>query len=573
MNLKQYVPILDWLPQYNQTFFKGDLVAGLTVGVMLIPQGMAYAMLAGMPPIYGLYASILPLILYAIFGTSRQLAVGPVAMISLLIAAGVGELTSDPGEFVNLAILLALMVGGIQLLMGIFRLGFLVNFLSHPVIAGFTSAAALIIGFSQLKHLLGVDIPRSNYIHEILGNAFAQMSDINSFTLIIGVVAIGLILLVKKIKLPIPGPLLAVVFGIMMVWGLGWDAEGVKIVGEVPKGLPSIMIPHFDLDNMKKLFPIALTISFIGFMESIAVAKAIQAKHKNYQIIPNQELLALGIANIGGSLFQSFPTTGGFSRTAVNDQTGAKTGMASVISAALIALTLLFLTPLFYYLPKAILASVIMVAVFGLIDFNEAKHLWHTDRSDFLMMMVTFLGTLSLGIEEGILIGVVLSLGLIIFRTTQPHVAVLGKIPDKPHYKNIDRFDHLEIRDEILIFRFDARLYFANVSYFRETIENEILKKGDQLKLFILDADSMNGMDSSGVHAVKEIMEFCQDRQVQFVFVGVKGPIRDIFYRNGMVDQLGDHHFFFRIQHAVDFFDKKSKNQYQQYVLQTNEEE
>lgn len=573
MNIKQYFPILDWFPQYDKTFLKGDVIAGLTVGVMLIPQGMAYAMLAGMPPIYGLYASIVPLILYAIFGTSRQLAVGPVAMISLLIAAGVGELTSDPAEFVNLAILLALMVGGIQLLMGIFRLGFLVNFLSHPVIAGFTSAAALIIGFSQLKHLLGVDIPRSNYIYEILGNAFAQMQEINSFTLIIGGIAIGLILLVKKIKLPIPGPLLAVVFGILMVWGLGWDAEGVKIVGEVPKGLPSIMIPHFDLENMRKLFPIAITISFIGFMESIAVAKAIQAKHKNYQIIPNQELLALGIANIGGSFFQSFPTTGGFSRTAVNDQTGAKTGMASVISAALIALTLLFLTPLFYYLPKAILASVIMVAVFGLIDFKEAKHLWHTDRSDFFMMMVTFLGTLSLGIEEGILIGVALSLGLIIFRTTQPHVAVLGKIPDKPHYKNIDRFDHLEVRDEILIFRFDARLYFANVSYFKEIIENEINKKGDQLKLFILDADSMNGMDSSGVHAVKEMIEFCEDRQVQFVFVGVKGPIRDIFHRNEMVDQLGDHHFFFRIQHAVDFFDKKSKNKYQQYVLQTNEEE
>lgn len=573
MNFKQYFPILEWLPKYNSTFFKGDLIAGLTVGVMLIPQGMAYAMLAGMPPIYGLYASIIPLILYAIFGTSRQLAVGPVAMVALLIAAGVGELVTDPTEFIGLAILLALMVGLIQLLMGLFRLGFLVNFLSHPVIAGFTSAAALIIGFSQLKHLLGISIPRSNYIHEVLGNAFSNLDAINYQTLTIGLVAIGLILLVKKIKLPIPGPLLAVVFGILAVWGLGWHEEGVKIVGEVPKGLPAFGIPNLNMENAKALFPIALTISFIGFMESIAVAKAIQAKHKNYQVIPNQELIALGIANIGGSFFQAFPTTGGFSRTAVNDQTGAKSGMASVFSAALIALTLLFLTPLFYYLPQAILASVIMVAVFGLIDFKEAKHLWYTDRGDFLMMLATFLGTLALGIEEGILIGVLLSLGLIIFRTTQPHTAVLGKIPGKPHYKNVDRFDHLEVREDILIFRFDARLYFANVSFFKEKIEEEIIKKGKGLKLFILDADSMNGMDSSGVHAIKDIIEFCDDRNIQFQFVGVKGPIRDILHRTDIVEGIGDDNFFFRVQHAVDFFDKKTNQRYQEYALQTNEDE
>lgn len=573
MNFKQYFPILEWLPKYNSEFFKGDLIAGLTVGVMLIPQGMAYAMLAGMPPIYGLYASIIPLVLYAIFGTSRQLAVGPVAMVALLIAAGVGELTTDTNEFIGLAILLALMVGVIQLLMGIFRLGFLVNFLSHPVIAGFTSAAALIIGFSQLKHLLGIEIPRSNHIHEIIGNAFSNVDSINYQTLTIGLVAIGLILLVKKVKLPIPGPLLAVVFGILAVWGLGWHEEGVKIVREVPKGLPAFGIPSLNLENVKALLPIALTISFIGFMESIAVAKAIQAKHKNYQVVPNQELIALGVANIGGSFFQAFPTTGGFSRTAVNDQTGAKSGMASIFSAALIALTLLFLTPLFYYLPKAILASVIMVAVFGLIDFKEAKHLWQTDRGDFLMMLATFLGTLSLGIEEGILIGVVLSLGLIIFRTTQPHTAILGKIPGKPHYKNIDRFHHLEVRDDILVFRFDARLYFANVSFFKEKVEAEILKKGNSLKLFLLDADSMNGIDSSGVHAIKDIIEFCEDRNIQFQFVGVKGPIRDVFHRANIVEKIGDSNFFFRIQHAVDFFDKKTNQRYQEYALQTNEDE
>ncbi len=573
MNVKEYIPILSWLPKYNGALLKGDLVAGLTVGVMLIPQGMAYAMLAGMPPIYGLYASMIPLVLYAIFGTSRQLAVGPVAMISLLIAAGVGAITSDADTFVSLAILLALMVGVIQFLMGVFRLGFLVNFLSHPVIAGFTSAAALIIGFSQLKHLLGVNIPRSNHIHEIIGNAFANINAVNVPTLIIGLVAIALILLVKKIKLPIPGPLLAVVFGIGAVYGLGWYEQGVKIVGEVPKGLPDFGIPSLDFESIKTLIPIALTISFISFMESIAVAKAIQSRHKNYKVVPNQELIALGVANIGGAFFQAFPTTGGFSRTAVNDQSGAKTGMASIISAALIALTLLFLTPLFYYLPKAILASVIMVAVFGLIDFKEAKHLWRTDRGDFCMMLATFVGTLALGIEEGIVIGVILSLALIIFRTTQPHTAVLGKIPGRPHYKNIDRFEHLEVREEILIFRFDARLYFANVSYFKETLEEEILQKGKKLELVILDADSMNGMDSSGVHALEEVIGLCKSKEVQFYIVGVKGPIRDIFYRAKIMDKLGEDKFFFRIQHAVDTFDDKPVNDYASYALQTNEEE
>ncbi len=571
MNIKQHIPILDWISQYGKKEFKGDLFAGLTVGVMLIPQGMAYAMLAGLPPIYGLYASIIPLIVYAIFGTSRQLAVGPVAMISLLVATGVGAIaTPGSADFITLAILLALMVGLIQFTMGIFRLGFLVNFLSHPVIAGFTSAAALIIGFSQLKYLLGIDIPRSNHVHEMLLQAFEQIGATNLPTLAIGLTAIGLILLVKKIKLPIPGPLLAVVFGIMAVWVLGLHNFGVNIVGAVPKGLPSVSFVGIDFDNVKELLPIALTISFIGFIESIAVAKAIQAKHKNYEVVPNQELIGLGLANIAGSFFQGFPIAGGFSRTAVNNQAGAKTGMAAIFSALLIALTLLFLTPLFFYLPKAILASVIMVAVFGLIDFKEAKYLWRTDRGDFMMMLATFAGTLTLGIEEGILVGVLLSLSLMIYRTTQPHVAILGKIPDKSHYRNIDRFQHLEVRKDILILRYDAHLYFANANFFKETFENAIAQKGNQLKLVIFNGDSMNGIDSSGIYILEEIVENCKEQQINFYLAGIKGPIRDILYRSGLTAKIGEENFFFRIQHAVDFYDKKTTDCYKDYTLQTN---
>jgi len=572
MQLKKFLPILQWLPSYRSGDLKGDLPAGLTVGVMLIPQGMAYAMIAGLPPIYGLYASTIPLILYAIFGTSRQLAVGPVAMVSLLTAAGIGTLAEAGTEtYIALAISLAFFVGLIQFLLGAFRLGFLVNFLSHPVISGFTSAAALIIGLSQLKHLLGVKLEGSHYIHEILIEAVSRIGEINLAAFSIGILGIGLIMGARRINKAIPGPLLAVVFGILAVWGLGLTELGVTIVGEVPGGLPSLGIPELSAGSFSALLPTALAIALVSFMESIAVAKAIQAKHKNYKVDANQELIGLGIANIGGSFFQSYPTTGGFSRTAVNDQAGAKTGLASIISALLIALTLLFFTPLFYYLPNAILASVIMVAVFGLIDFKEAVHLWHADRSDFWMLAATFAGTLALGIEQGILIGVVLSIAIILFRTTMPHFAVLGKIPGKPYYKNITRFDDLEARSDILIMRFDARLYFANVNYFKERIEEEIAQKGDKLKLFILDANSINGMDSSGMHALEEIAGYCRDLGLEFNVASVKGPVRDILVKGGLLEKIGEENFFMRVQHAVDTFDEKDKQRYGKYVLQTNE--
>lgn len=572
MQIKSFFPIADWLPRYDKAQLRGDLSAGLTVGVMLIPQGMAYAMLAGIPPIYGLYASILPLVLYAIFGTSRQLAVGPVAMVSLLTAAGLAPLAeAGTAAYVALAISLALLVGLVQLGMGLFRLGFLVNLLSHPVIAGFTSAAALIIGFSQLKHLLGIKLVGGDHLHEVLLETAQRIGETNLLTLGLGIVAVAAILFVKKMKWQLPGPLVAVVFGILSVWLLGLHQYGVKIVGEVPSGLPMPQLPGFELGTMQQLLPIALTISFIGFMESIAVAKAIQRRHKDYQISPNQELVALGMANLGGAFLQAFPTTGGFSRTAVNDQAGAKTGMASIFSALLITVTLLFLTPLFYYLPNAILAAVIMVAVFGLIDFKEAKHLWHTDRSDFAMMAATFVGTLVLGIEEGILLGVALSLAVIIFRTARPHYAVLGKIPGKTHYRNIERFDDLEVRPDILAVRFDAMLYFANVSYFRDTLDRLVKEKGEALKLIILDAESISGLDSSGVHALSDVIDLCQGKGIQLFLSGVKGPVRDILHRSGMTQKIGEEHFFFRIQHAVDFYDQLSGQPYRNYALQVND--
>ncbi len=576
MKISDFIPALSWIRGYRKSWFRGDLSAGLTVGVMLIPQGMAYAMIAGLPPIYGLYAATIPLIIYALFGTSRQLAVGPVAMVSLLTATGVSALAETGSEnFIALAISLAFLVGILQFTLGVFRMGFLVNFLSHPVISGFTSAAALIIGFSQLKHLLGIDIPRTHHIHEIVWQAVEKSAAINPATLAIGISGIAIILILRRINRAIPAPLLAVFFGILLVSLLGLDETySVKIVGNIPKGLPQFSMPVPEMSQIRVLIPMALTIALVGFMESIAVAKALQAKHKDYKIDANQELIGLGLANIGSSFFSSYPVAGGFGRSAVNDQAGAKTGLAAIISSLVVILTLLFFTPYFYHLPKAILASIIMVAVSGLIDIKEARHLWHSDRRDFYMLLATFLATLSLGIEQGIGIGVLLSLAMVIYRSTRPHLAILGRIPGTPFYRNIDRFADLEVREDVLILRFDAQLYFANVNFFRNKISELTEGREEQLKAVVISADSMNNIDSSGIHALEEVAHELRQKGIRLFLVGVKGPVRDALERSGFTQKLGKDHFFMRIQDAIHYLDQipPLRPVAEDYYLQTSNE-
>ncbi|MDA8644281.1 sulfate permease [Flavobacteriaceae bacterium] len=453
---------MTWISEYKSEYFKSDLAAGITVAVLLIPQGMAYALIAGLPPIYGLYAALVPQIVYAFLGTSRQLAVGPVAMDSLLVAAGLGALSIvDPSQYIQMAIVLALLMGALQFILGLLRMGFIVSFLSKPVINGFTAAAAIIIGLSQLKHLLGIPVAQSNKIQEFASTFLQSTTPIHLPTLIIGLGSVLLLIGIKKWNPKIPSGLIAVVLGIFWVYFGKQTQTGVAIVGEIPNGLPSFTLPLTDWETIKALFPIALTIALVAFMEAVSVAKAIQEKHKNYEINPNQELIALGASNIIGSLFQSYPTTGGFSRTAVNDQAGAKTGISALVSAIIVAVILSFFTHWFFYLPKAVLGAIIIVAVINLIDLKYAARLFKSRKDEFAVLLLTFVLTLFVGITQGILFGIIFSLLLLVFRTSKPHYAFLGRIGTTNYFKNIERFpEEVVVRNDLIILRFDAQLFF-----------------------------------------------------------------------------------------------------------------
>ncbi len=548
--LAKYMPSIAWMRDYDSGDLRGDLTAGVTTAVMLIPQGMAYAMLAGLPPIHGLYASIVPLAIYALFGTSRQLAVGPVAMVSLLVATGVSGLAEGGTEaFIIYATLLGLMVGVMQFVMGVARLGFLVNFLSHPVVSGFTSAAALIIGLSQLKHLLGVDIPRSKQIHTIVIEAFEKAAEVDITTFGIGLVSIVTLVLLKKWKPNFPRAIAVVFIGTLTVYLGGLHEAGVAIVGAVPPGLPAPNLPQLELEALRELLPMALTISLVAFMESMAVAKAF-AKQNRYEVDPNQELVGLGLANIGGAFFQGYPVAGGFSRTAVNASAGSNTLLSSLVTAGLVTIALLFLTPLFYYLPKAVLAAIIMVAVFGLIDVDEVKHLWKVKHSDLALLVLTFVATLTIGIEEGIAIGVLASLGWFVVRTTRPHTAVLGRVDKTQSYRNVENYPEATLFEKVLIIRMDAQFYFGNVTFLKDHLK-QLEKTHGPLEHVIIDCSAINQLDSSADEALHEILHDYRRRGVELHLANVKRPAFEVMQRSGFVDAAGAESFFLTVHDAV----------------------
>ena len=552
--LKRFFPFLSWIGNYDRSLLYGDLIAGITVGIMLVPQGMAYAMIAGMPPIYGLYAALVPQFVYAITGTSRQLAVGPVAMDSLLVAAGIGAMQlSGEGAYISAVIFLTLLIGLVQLLFGFLKMGSFVNFLSKPVINGFTSAAAILIGLVQLKHVLGIDLPQSGKVHVLLASLFQNLNQIDPLTLGLGVLVILLIIGLKKINKKLPIPLLIVVLGILGVVLFGLEAKGIRIVGDIPRGLPKFELPVGHWDKIGQFLPIALTVALFGFMESISIAKTLEEKHPEYELDANQELRALGMSNIMGSLFQSFSVSGGFSRSAVNDEAGAKTSMSLIFSTLIIAGILLFLTPLFYNLPTVALGGIIIVSVFGLIDVKYPINLWKNRKDEFILLVATFLMTLFIGLIEGILLGVLLSLLLLVYRISKPHIAILGRIKGTNYFKNINRFsEDVEVYNDILILRFDAQLYFGNKDYFKKQLYQEIEKKGPELKFVVLNAEPINYIDSSAAVMLERTILELRERGIQFMIAGAIGPTRDILHSSGIIDILGKENLFAQTFDAVD---------------------
>ncbi len=555
--MQRFFPFLQWLPNYNKSWLTKDLMAGLTVGIILIPQGMAYAMIAGLPPVYGLYASLVPMLVYAFLGTSRQLGVGPVALDSLLVAAGLGAMSITGLEnYIAMAILMAFLVGAIQLILGLLRMGFLVNFLSKPVISGFTSAAAFIIIFSQLKHLLGISVENSSHFHELIGNVLEKAKETNFIDFAIGGLGILAILLIKKWNPRIPGILLVVILGILAVYALQLESYGVHIVGDIPKGLPGFKVPQINLKNIMDIWPIALTLALVGYMEAISIGKSLEGKSGKETVDANQELVALGSSNLIASFFQSYPVAASFSRSAINQDSGAKTNLASVFSVVLVVIVLLFLTPIFYYLPNAVLASIIMVSVFGLIDVAYPKMLWIYRRDEFAILAVTFLITLFIGIPQGILMGVLFSLVLMVYKSSKPHFAVLGRIKESDYYRNIDRFSNeIEVRDELLIVRFDAQLYFGNKDYFKKQLFKHIKAKGKGLQAVILNAEPINYIDSTATQMLVRIIEELHQKSIQFYIARATGPTRDIIFSSALIDVLGKEFLFARTTEAVDYFD------------------
>ena len=571
--MKRLFPILDWLPDYKKSMLWSDAVSGITAGILAIAQGMAYAMIAGLPPVFGLYAALTPQIIYVLMGTSRQLSIGPVAMDSLIVAAGIGTLhIVGVDQYIAAAVFLALFVGVIQVFLGTLKLGFLVNFLSKPVLNGFTSAAAIIIGFSQLKHLFRIDMMQTNKIHILLQEVVSNISKTHFLSFGLGVFGIILIKVFQKINKKIPAILIVVSLGTLVLYLTQWQLIGIKIVGDIPNGLPEFGVPSFDENQLLDLLPVAITLAVVGFTEAISIAKAIEEKHTEYEVDPNQELIAIGSGNIIGSFAQSYPATASFSRSAIQDQGGAKSGIASLFSAGLVLLTLLFLTPLFYYLPIPILAAIIMVSIFGLIDFKYPMKLWKKNRDESLAFFITFIITMSVGIPQGILFGVLFSLLTMIYRTSKPHIAILGKVKNTEYYKNISRFEKdVVIEKNILIFRFDAQLYFGNQNFFKKELLNQVELKGNKLELIIINAEAINYIDSSALTMLEKLCVDIKNSGVKIMISGAIGPIRDIIFNHKLIKIIGPENLAIKTSEAVNLFnDGASSSDIQKKISNQN---
>lgn len=548
-----FLPFLQWFAAYSRSDWTGDWRAGCTVGALLVPQAMAYATIAGLPVVYGLYAALVPPLVYGFLGSSRSLAVGPVAMDSLLVAAGLSGLAAVGSDaYIQWALLLALMVGAIQWTMGRLKMGFLIHFLSRPVISGFTTAAALLIGVHQLPALLGIAVERTARLHVLLGELWHHLPSLHMRTAMLGLSSFGLMWALKKWVPQWPSALLLLVAGTFCSWFWAWSGFGILTVGNVPQGLPTFTVPSVSLERIETLLPMAATLALVSFVEAMGVTKALATSTPN-DVNPNDELKALGWANLLGSLFQGYPTSGGFSRSAVAHQAGAQTPAASWVTASVVGMTLLFLTPLFQHLPFAVLAAMIMVAVMGLVDVKYLRVLWQQDRLEAGILALTALVTLWVSLPMGMAIGALAGLGVLVQRMMQPHVAELGKVQGV--YRNLIRFPEAETEPGILIVRYDGPLTFANRAHFESEMEHLVHGKGPALQLIVLQADTISYIDATSRETIKALVNQWHQKGWKTSISGAIGPVRDALAKDGllMADRLS---FQISVDHAVQQFNQ-----------------
>lgn len=564
--IELFIPCYRWIRTYKwRDYLQPDLMAGITVGIMLVPQSMSYAKLAGLHPIYGLYSGFIPIFVYAIFGSSRQLAIGPVALVSLLVSNVLGNIVDSADElYTELAILLALMVGVLECIMGLLRLGWLIRFISHSVISGFTTASAIVIALSQAKYFLGYDIVRSSEIIPLIKSIISGADQFSWPPFVMGSIILAILLVMKHLGksrkylrfLRAGGPLTAVVLGTTFV--KIFHPSSISLVGDIPQGLPKFSIPK-EFGYVTSLIPTAILITSVAILESVGIAKALAAKN-GYELDSNQELFGLGVANVFGSFFSAYPTTGSFSRSAVNHESGAKTGLSGIVMGIIMGCALLFLTTLFESIPQCALAAIVISAVIGLVDYEEAIFLWRVDKKDFLLWTITSATTLFFGIEIGVVVGVGVSLAFVIHESANPHVAVLGRLPGTTIYRNVQQYPEAYTYNGIVVVRIDAPIYFANISYIKDRLrefEFEVDKstnRGPEVErvyFVIIEMAPVTYIDSSAVQALKDLHQEYKSRDIQMAIANPNREVLLALTRSGVVELIGKEWFFVRVHDAV----------------------
>ena len=551
--LKKIIPILKWLPNYKKKNLYYDFFAGINVGILLIPQGMAYALIAGLPPIYGLYAALIPQIVYAILGTSRQLSVGPVAIDSLIVASGLGIISIlSPEQYILMAISLAFIVGSFQILMALFRFSFIAVLLSKPLINGFISALAIIIGFSQLKYLLGIHISQTSLIQNILIDIFNNINQINISTLLLGLSSILIIIFLKKFRPKFPIYFTVLILGTFVSYIFNLNKLGIEIVENIPKGLPEFKIPVLNYDIFFDLFNVGITLAILGYIHAISIAKKLEEKHNYYKIDTNQELFAIGMSNIIGSLFQSYPVTGGLSRSAVNDESGAVSGISAIISSLVVALIIIFFTSYLFYLPKAILSSIIIVAVINLIDYKFPQKLFSNFKDEFFLLLITFFTTIFFGIIEGIILGFFISTLIIISKFNKSGPSINYKIKYLLNSKSIVSISEKKFKkSNVLILELKGQLFFGNLNYLESFIDKQNIHNSF-FKTLILDIENLYNIDSSGSELLCQIIKKLNNKKIRVIISGFNKSKKGFKFENNLIRSIKKENIFLSIDKVLD---------------------